>query len=52
MIRDHDKWNKKLTRWYPREDKRKKDRPLNRWDDEIREVAGTTWNRDAQERSE
>ncbi|GBP50359.1 hypothetical protein EVAR_32604_1 [Eumeta japonica] len=48
MIRGHDKWNKKVTRWYPREGKRKRGRPQKRWDDDIRRVAGAMWNRVAQ----
>ncbi|XP_075990548.1 uncharacterized protein LOC142986144 [Anticarsia gemmatalis] len=52
LIRGHDKWSKKVTRWYPREGKRKRGRPQKRWDDEIREVAGVMWNRVAQERVE
>lgn len=52
VIRGHDKWSKKITGWYPREGKRKRGRPQKRWDDDIREVAGVTWNRVAQERKE
>ncbi|GBP25799.1 Putative uncharacterized transposon-derived protein F52C9.6 [Eumeta japonica] len=52
MIRGHGKWNKKGTRWYPREGKRKRGRPQKRWDDDIREVAGAMWNRVAPDRSE
>ena len=51
-IRGHDKWSKKVTRWYPKEGKRKRGRPLKRWHDDISEVAGVTWNRVAQERTE
>ncbi|GBP64897.1 hypothetical protein EVAR_49190_1 [Eumeta japonica] len=45
MIRGHDKWNKKVTRWYPKERKKKRGRPQKSWDDDIREVAGAMWNR-------
>ena len=38
--------------WYPRESKRNRGRPQKRWDDDIRQVAGVTWNRVAQERVE
>ncbi|GBP42023.1 hypothetical protein EVAR_95022_1 [Eumeta japonica] len=52
VIRGHDKWSKRVTRWYPREGKRKRDRPQKRWDDDIRQVAGVIWNRVAQDRNE
>ncbi|GBP55110.1 hypothetical protein EVAR_46407_1 [Eumeta japonica] len=52
MIKGHDKWNKKVTRWYPREGKRKRGRPQRGWDDDIREVAGALCYRVAQDRSE
>ena len=52
MIRGKDKWSKLTTQWYPREGKRKKGRPQKRWDDDIKHVAGTTWNRVAQDRHE
>ncbi|GBP58041.1 Mediator of DNA damage checkpoint protein 1 [Eumeta japonica] len=37
---------------YPREGKRKRGRPEKKWDDDIRQVAGVTWNRVAQDRRE
>ena len=52
IIRGQDKWSKFVTEWYPREGKRRRGRPLKRWDDDIRQVAGVTWNRVAQERHE
>ena len=52
MIRGQDKWSKIVTRWYPREGKRKRGRPQKRWDDDIRQVAGVMWNRVAHERHE
>ncbi|CAH2266446.1 jg24411 [Pararge aegeria aegeria] len=52
MARGHEKWSKKVTWWYPREGKRKSGRPQKRWDDDVRQVAGVTWNRVAQERKE
>lgn len=52
VIRGHDKWSKRVTRWYPREGKKKRGRPHKRWDDDIRQVAGVMWNRVAQERKE
>ncbi|GBP41255.1 hypothetical protein EVAR_32981_1 [Eumeta japonica] len=52
VIRGHDKWSKRVTRWYLREGKRKRGRPQIRWDDDIRQVAGVMWNRVAQGRNE
>ncbi|GBP92005.1 Putative uncharacterized transposon-derived protein F52C9.6 [Eumeta japonica] len=52
MIRGKDKWSKIITQWYPRDGKRKRGRPQRRWDDDIRQVAGTTWGRVAIERRE
>ncbi|GBP09530.1 Putative uncharacterized transposon-derived protein F52C9.6 [Eumeta japonica] len=52
MIRGEEKWSKIVTRWYPREGKRKRGRPENKWDDDIRQVAGVTWNRVTQDRRE
>ncbi|GBP35269.1 hypothetical protein EVAR_19490_1 [Eumeta japonica] len=52
MIRGEEKWSKIVTRWYLREGKRKRDRPEKKWDDDIRQVAGVTWNRVAQDRRE
>jgi hypothetical protein len=52
IIRGADKWSKRVTQWYPREGKRKKGRPQKRWEDDIRQVAGCTWSRVAQDRSE
>lgn len=52
LVRGHDKWSKRVTWWYPREGKRKRGRPQKRWDDDVRQVAGVTWNRVAQERKE
>ncbi|GBP17191.1 hypothetical protein EVAR_17310_1 [Eumeta japonica] len=52
MIRGEEKWSKIVTRWYPREGKRKRGRPEKKWDDDIRQVAGVTWNRVAQDRRE
>lgn len=52
MIRGKDKWSKIITQWYPRDGKRKRGRPQRRWDDDIKQVAGTTWGRVATERRE
>ncbi|GBP91608.1 LINE-1 retrotransposable element ORF2 protein [Eumeta japonica] len=52
LVRGQDKWSKRVTWWYPREGKRKRGRPQKRWDDDVRRVAGVTWNRVAQERKE
>ncbi|CAF4805726.1 unnamed protein product [Pieris macdunnoughi] len=52
MIRGKDKWSKIITQWYPRDGKRKRGRPQKRWDDDIIQVAGTTWGRVAIERPE
>ncbi|GBP74986.1 Putative uncharacterized transposon-derived protein F52C9.6 [Eumeta japonica] len=43
---------KRKDKWYPRDGKRKRGRPQRRWDDDIRQVAGTTWGRVAIERRE
>lgn len=50
VVRENDKWSKIVTRWYPSESKRKRDRPQKRLDDDMRQVAGVTWNIVAQER--
>lgn len=52
MIRGKEKWSKIVTRWYPREGKRKRGRPQKRWDDDIKQVAGVTWNRVALDKYE
>lgn len=46
------KWSKIITQWYPREGKRKRGRQQKRWDDDIRQVADTTWSRGARERAQ
>ncbi|CAG4949079.1 unnamed protein product [Colias eurytheme] len=51
MIRNNKgKWTKDVTEWYPRDGKRKKGRQKTRWEDDIRKVAGTTWQREATNR--
>ncbi|OWR45871.1 endonuclease-reverse transcriptase [Danaus plexippus plexippus] len=35
---------------YPRESKRKRSKRQKRWHDDVRQVAGVTWNRVTQER--
>ncbi|GBP73169.1 LINE-1 reverse transcriptase homolog [Eumeta japonica] len=39
-------------KWYPRQGKRKRGRPQKRWEDDIRQAAGVTWNRVTQDRHE
>jgi hypothetical protein len=41
---------KKVTHWYPRGEKRKRGRPIFRWEDDIKRVAGAIWHREAKNR--
>ncbi|KAG7297348.1 hypothetical protein JYU34_013337 [Plutella xylostella] len=51
MIRgNQEKWTQMVTVWYPRDQKRKKGRPYQRWDDDIKKVAGPLWMRTARDR--
>lgn len=45
-----DKWAKDVIEWYPREGKRARGRPFQRWEDDISVAAGVLWRRKAQDR--
>ncbi|XP_064076016.1 uncharacterized protein LOC135194477 [Vanessa tameamea] len=51
-LRGQDKWSKRVTVSYPRGGKRTRGRPQKRWDGDIKQVAGVTWSKVAQERAE
>lgn len=40
IIRNKEKWSKRIIWWYPRDKTRKRGRQKIRWDDEIIKVAG------------
>lgn len=44
------RWSEKILHWYPYEAKRPRGRPRRRWSDDIHQVAGSTWTRQAQDR--
>ena len=44
------RWSERVLHWYPREGTRPRGRPRRRWCDDIIELAGPTWTRQAQER--
>ncbi|CAH2103439.1 unnamed protein product [Euphydryas editha] len=51
MIRNKKKkWTTDVTEWCPRDGKRKKGRQKTRWEDDIKKVAGITWQRKARNR--
>lgn len=51
MIRNRkEKWTKDVTVWYPRDGKRRKGRQKIRWEDDIKQIATTTWQRKAASR--
>lgn len=50
MRMTNSKWTKVITEWTPRPQKRRQGRPNNRWEDQIRKIAGTTWGRVARDR--
>lgn len=51
MIRSKKKkWTKDVTVWYPRDGKRRKGRQKIRWEDDIKQIATTTWHRKATNR--
>jgi hypothetical protein len=50
MARGPQKWSQKVTHWYPRGEKRKRGRPIFRWEDDIKRVAGALWRRVAKNR--
>jgi exonuclease III len=52
MMREKmEKWTKDITEWYPRQGKRKRGRPIMRWEDDIKKKAGATWRREAKDRT-
>lgn len=52
IIRGIEKWNRSIVFWYPRNRKRKRGRPIRRWEDEIKAIAGKLWTRKALNRVE
>lgn len=53
IIRGKDRWTKRVMEWCPREFKRDRGRPRDRWDKEMRLVCGgATWRRVAEQRRE
>lgn len=44
------KWTNEITVWCPRDGKRRKGRQKIRWEDDIKKVAGITWQRNAENR--
>ncbi|GBP12539.1 Putative uncharacterized transposon-derived protein F52C9.6 [Eumeta japonica] len=40
-----EKWTKLITEWYPRESNRSKGRQTKRWEDDLKNVAGSLWLR-------
>ena len=44
------RWTKRCTEWQPRRGKRSRERPSERWQDDITEKEGTTWIRKATDR--
>jgi len=46
-----ERWTNRLMDWYPRNGKRKKGRPSQKWEKEFYEYAGPTWQRVARERN-
>lgn len=45
-----ERWNSRIIRWRPWEEKRGRGRPIMRWYDDIKRVAGFGWTRTAQNR--
>ncbi|GBP23911.1 hypothetical protein EVAR_86288_1 [Eumeta japonica] len=51
MLREkNEKWSRIISEWYPRDGKRNKGRPIKRWEDDIKGVAGPEWTRIARDR--
>ena len=44
------RWSKEILNWSPIYQKRPRGRPLDRWDRDLRKVAGSNWQRAAQHR--
>lgn len=51
-IRGKDKWSKMIMNWFTSHNKRQRGRPLRRWVDDIKAIAGSTWTRLAGDREE
>jgi len=49
--REDNRWTKRLTEWQPRVGKRRRGRQKRRWRDDLVSYAGTTWAREALDRS-
>jgi len=47
---NYNRWTKRLTDWYPKNDKQGRKRLDTRWKDEIEWFAGVAWQRIAQDR--
>ena len=47
---NNNRWTKRLTDWYPYNEKRSRKRPDTRWRDEIEKFAGVAWQRLVQNR--
>ncbi|KAG6462790.1 hypothetical protein O3G_MSEX013475 [Manduca sexta] len=51
MLRNSkNKWTKDVTMWYSRDGKRRQGRQNIRWEDDIKKIAGPTWQRKAANR--
>ncbi|GBP88546.1 Retrovirus-related Pol polyprotein from type-2 retrotransposable element R2DM; Endonuclease [Eumeta japonica] len=48
--RKNEKWTRIISEWYPRDGKKNKGRPIKRWEDDIKGVAGPEWTRIARDR--
>ena len=46
------RWTKRITDWQPRYGKRSRGRQLKRWRDDIVQMKGITWGRDAGQRDD
>lgn len=46
-----DRWSKTVTNWHPLDKKRRPGRPRKRWSDDIVKIAGSTWSREARDRT-
>lgn len=48
----NERWSTKITKWYPRNEKRRRGRQITRWRDEITAFQGPLWPRIARDREE
>ena len=46
------RWTKRITDWQPRYGKRSRGRQMKRWRDDIVQMKGITWGRDARQRDD